>query len=74
MSPSAVAGNALSARSLSASLSSRLGSKDLALSALQEAYKRRDVQLTEMQVEPAFDVLRDDPRFRTLLSRIGLGY
>jgi TolB-like protein/DNA-binding winged helix-turn-helix (wHTH) protein/Tfp pilus assembly protein PilF len=53
---------------------SRLGSKNLALSALQEAYERRDVQLTEMQVEPAFDVLRDDPRFRTLLSRIGLGY
>jgi TolB-like protein/DNA-binding winged helix-turn-helix (wHTH) protein/Tfp pilus assembly protein PilF len=53
---------------------SRLGSKDLALSALQEAYERRDVQLTEMQVEPAFDVLRDDARFRTLLSRIGLGY
>jgi TolB-like protein/DNA-binding winged helix-turn-helix (wHTH) protein/Tfp pilus assembly protein PilF len=52
---------------------SRLGSKDLALSALQEAYERRDVQLTEMQVEPAFDVLRDDPRFRTLLSHIGLG-
>jgi hypothetical protein len=52
---------------------SRLGSKDLALSALQEAYERRDVQLTEMQVEPAFDVLRDDPRFRTLLTHIGLG-
>jgi TolB-like protein/DNA-binding winged helix-turn-helix (wHTH) protein len=52
---------------------SRLGSKNLALSALQEAYERRDVQLTEMQVEPAFDVLRDDPRFRTLLSHIGLG-
>jgi TolB-like protein/DNA-binding winged helix-turn-helix (wHTH) protein/Tfp pilus assembly protein PilF len=52
---------------------SRLGSKELALSALQEAYERRDVQLTEMQVEPAFDVLRDDPRFRTLLSHIGLG-
>jgi TolB-like protein/DNA-binding winged helix-turn-helix (wHTH) protein/Tfp pilus assembly protein PilF len=52
---------------------SRLGSRDLALSALQEAYERRDVQLTEMQVEPAFDVLRDDPRFRTLLTHIGLG-
>jgi TolB-like protein/DNA-binding winged helix-turn-helix (wHTH) protein/Tfp pilus assembly protein PilF len=52
---------------------SRLGSKDLALNALQEAYERRDVQLTEMQVEPAFDVLRDDPRFRTLLTHIGLG-
>jgi tetratricopeptide (TPR) repeat protein len=50
----------------------RLGKKELALTSLEQAFARRDVQLTEMDVEPAFDGLRPDPRFQTLLRRIHL--
>lgn len=50
----------------------RLGLKDLALSSLERAFDSRDVQLTEINVEPAFDGLHDDPRFRLLLRRLAL--
>jgi len=50
----------------------RLGNKELALTSLEQAFERRDVQLTEMDVEPAFDGLRADPRFQMLLRRIHL--
>jgi TolB-like protein/DNA-binding winged helix-turn-helix (wHTH) protein/Tfp pilus assembly protein PilF len=50
----------------------RLGNKDLALTSLEQAFQQRDVQLTEMNVEPAFDVLRADPRFQILLRRTNL--
>jgi tetratricopeptide (TPR) repeat protein len=50
----------------------QLGNKDLALISLEQAFEQRDVQLTEMNVEPAFDVLRADPRIQTLLRRIHL--
>jgi hypothetical protein len=36
----------------------RLGRKDLALSALEQAFDRRDIRLTEINVEPACDGLR----------------
>jgi TolB-like protein/DNA-binding winged helix-turn-helix (wHTH) protein/Tfp pilus assembly protein PilF len=49
-----------------------LGTKDSAFGALEQAFNRRDVQLTEARVEPAFDGLRSDPRFHELLSRIHL--
>jgi TolB-like protein/DNA-binding winged helix-turn-helix (wHTH) protein/Tfp pilus assembly protein PilF len=50
----------------------RLGRKDLAIGALEQAFDRRDVQLTEINIEPAFDELRSDPRFRMLLRRVHL--
>jgi TolB-like protein/DNA-binding winged helix-turn-helix (wHTH) protein/Tfp pilus assembly protein PilF len=50
----------------------RLGRKDLAIGALEQAFDRRDVQLTEVNIEPAFDELRSDPRFRVLLRRVHL--
>jgi TolB-like protein/DNA-binding winged helix-turn-helix (wHTH) protein len=50
----------------------RLGEKDSALSALEQAYDRRDVQLTEINEEPAFDGLRSDARFRRLQLRVHL--
>jgi TolB-like protein/DNA-binding winged helix-turn-helix (wHTH) protein/Tfp pilus assembly protein PilF len=50
----------------------RLGRKDLAIGALEQAFDRRDVQLTEINIEPAFDELRSDPRFRMLLRRVQL--
>lgn len=48
----------------------QLGLRDLAFKSLDEAYARRDVQLTEINVEPAFDKIRSDPRFQSLLHRI----
>ncbi len=50
----------------------RLGNRELALTSLEQAFKQGDVQLTEMDVEPAFDGLRADPRFQTLLWRTHL--
>jgi Tfp pilus assembly protein PilF len=50
----------------------RLGNRELALTSLEQAFERRDVQLTEMDVEPAFDGLRADPRFQMLLRRTHL--
>lgn len=50
----------------------QLGLTDLAFKSLDEAYARRDLQLSEINVEPAFDKIRSDPRFQTLLHRIHL--
>jgi adenylate cyclase len=50
----------------------QLGLTDLAFRSLDEAHARRDVQLTEINVEPAFDKIRSDPRFQSLLHRIHL--
>jgi hypothetical protein len=29
--------------------------------------------MTEIAIEPAFDPIRNDPRFQSLLRRVGLG-
>jgi TolB-like protein/DNA-binding winged helix-turn-helix (wHTH) protein/Tfp pilus assembly protein PilF len=49
-----------------------LGNKELALTALEQAFVRRDVLLTQIDIEPAFDGLRAEPRFRTLMLRVHL--
>jgi tetratricopeptide (TPR) repeat protein len=54
----------------SASLYAGLGEKDQALSYLEKAYEERDSDLTLLQIEPAFDPLRSDPRFQDLLRRM----
>jgi len=51
----------------------QLGDKENALDALEQAYSARDFMLTELAVEPALDPLRSEPRFKTLLQRVGLG-
>jgi TolB-like protein/Tfp pilus assembly protein PilF len=53
-------------------LYARLGEKDKALDSLERAYAERQLQLTELPNEPAFDLLRSDERFRSLLKRVGL--
>jgi TolB-like protein/DNA-binding winged helix-turn-helix (wHTH) protein len=53
-------------------LYARLGDKDLAIASLQKAYEERQIFMTEIGVEPAFDPLRSDPRFQSLLHRVGL--
>jgi hypothetical protein len=50
----------------------RLGEKDKALESLERAYAERQIAMTELSNEPAFDPLRSDERFRNLLHRIGL--
>jgi TolB-like protein/DNA-binding winged helix-turn-helix (wHTH) protein len=51
---------------------SRLGDKDKAIDSLESAYAERKIAMSEIGVEPAFDVLRSDPRFDVLLRRVGL--
>jgi hypothetical protein len=51
----------------------RLGEKAKAVDALERAYDERELAMTELGVEPAFDALRADGRFRRLLARVGLG-
>jgi tetratricopeptide (TPR) repeat protein len=53
-----------------ASLSAGLGEKDQAFSYLEKAYEDREYGLTVLQIEPAFDPLRSDPRFQDLLRRM----
>ena len=50
----------------------RIGEKEKALSALERAYEERQLHMTEIGVEPAFDELRSEPRFKKLLQEVGL--
>ena len=49
-----------------------VGDLDKALSLLEEAYENRVPSMNVLMVEPIFDPLRDEPRFQTLLSKMGL--
>jgi TolB-like protein/predicted Ser/Thr protein kinase len=49
-----------------------LGQKGEALEWLEEAYKQRDSELPMIGVEPIFDPVRLDARFRDLLRRLNL--
>jgi tetratricopeptide (TPR) repeat protein len=53
-------------------LFARLGEKEKAIDSLETAYAERTIAITEIGVEPAFDVLRNEPRFHLLLRRVGL--
>ncbi|MGA2564873.1 MAG: tetratricopeptide repeat protein, partial [Steroidobacteraceae bacterium] len=50
----------------------RLGDQAKAIDSLESAYAERELAMTEIGVEPAFDVLRSDARFQGLLRRVGL--
>ena len=49
-----------------------LGKKDEALSWLEKAYEQHSPIMTWLKVDPRFDPLREEPRFRELLRRVGL--
>ena len=49
-----------------------IGDKDHALDWLDSAYAQHSNDMTTLRVNPAFDVLRADPRYRHLLERVGL--
>ncbi len=52
--------------------SALLGEKEQAFEYLNKAIEKRHSQLVMLKVEPAFDNLRDDPRFDELVKRVGL--
>ena len=49
-----------------------LKDKDRVVAALESGYSERSSMLNEIKVAPQYDFLRDDPRFRDLLHRVGL--
>ncbi|MGB8475940.1 MAG: winged helix-turn-helix domain-containing protein [Candidatus Acidiferrum sp.] len=53
-------------------LYAQLGEKAKALDSLEIAFEQRSLSMTEIAVEPAFDPIRNDPRFQSLLRRVGL--
>lgn len=55
-----------------AGMYARAGKNDEAFSWLEKAYERRVSALINVNVDPAFDSLHNDPRYDDLLRRIGL--
>jgi tetratricopeptide (TPR) repeat protein len=49
-----------------------MGNNDQAIVWLEKAYAQHSNGLTALKVDPAYDPLRDDPRFQNLLRRVGL--
>ena len=49
-----------------------LGDKDKAMAWLEKAFEERADGLTWLNVEPMLDEIRSDPRFQSLIRRIGL--
>jgi TolB-like protein/lipoprotein NlpI len=47
------------------------GDRERTFAWLEKAYADRSIDLVELKIEPAFDYLRSDPRFTTLLHRVG---
>jgi serine/threonine-protein kinase len=58
---------------LKARLMLRLGERENALTALEQAAGLRATDLIWLGVGPLYDPLREEPRFRALLNRVGLG-
>jgi serine/threonine protein kinase/tetratricopeptide (TPR) repeat protein len=55
-----------------ASIYATLGDKDKAFAELERSFEERDCYLNRISVDPFMDPLRDDPRFKSLLKRMGL--
>ena len=55
-----------------ASIHAALGDKDKTFAELENAYAGRDWYLHRLKVDPFWDPLRDDPRFREMLKRLNL--
>jgi adenylate cyclase len=55
-----------------AELYTAMGNKDMAMQYLEIGYHEHTAELVRLQVNPAYDDLRSDPRFQSLVRRIGL--
>lgn len=55
-----------------ARLAVKLGDHDSAFRHLESAIQYRNAQMVMLMVEPAFDPIRDDPRYTDVLRQIGL--
>ena len=53
-------------------LHTALGEREQAFASLEKAYSAHDQQLQYLGIEPAFDSLRSDARFKDLMRRVGL--
>lgn len=49
-----------------------LGQREQALASLEKAYAAHDLQLASLGVDVSFDSLREEPRFKDLMRRVGL--
>jgi tetratricopeptide (TPR) repeat protein len=49
-----------------------LGEKDEALTWLEKGFEERAFQMQMLQVDPRWNSLRDDPRFKELVRKVGL--
>ncbi len=50
----------------------RLQDKDKTFEYLNKAYEQREPQIAELKVDPPFKFLRDDPRFKELVKKVGV--
>ena len=48
-----------------------LGERDEAFAWLERGYEQRDPKMVFLKVEPKWNNLRDDPRFKDLMQRVG---
>jgi TolB-like protein/Tfp pilus assembly protein PilF len=66
------ASNAYTAPLLLARVDAALGEKDAAMALLQKVYDDRSESVVWLKVDPTFDSLRGDARFKALMAKAGL--
>lgn len=55
-----------------AALHAELGEREASLALLEEGFQQRAPNILFLQTNPAFDFLHTDPRYRSLVQRVGL--
>lgn len=49
-----------------------LGEQEQALASIEKAYATRDLQLQYLATDPSLDAIREEPRFKAVVKRLGL--